>query len=284
MGVGCCAFLCACSLGADVPHRGEGAAPANSGVTLSGGAPLDAGTPVGMGEPPITDIKAGASGGASANATPGGADLGGAPDEGGLSDALGSAGSSQGDAAGDGGGDAGASAAGAASVAPPILFFSEVVEGSSSYKALEIAAQGRASLDGCKVETYFNGKTEGTVVATLSGVLEAGEVLTLCSSSLQEKLGAAVCQQVGNLTFNGDDALVVSCAGTSLDVFGQIGVDPGSAWGSGMNSTLDHTLRRACNVMSGSVPSLTDASVFDPSDQWQAFPVDTFDGLGKRGC
>ena len=276
--------MCACSLGADVPHRGDGAAPASSGVTLSGVAAPDGGSAIAPGDHPITDIKDSFSGGDSAIASPSGIDSGGAPDEGALGNVSGGTASSQGGAAADDGGEGGTSAAGAASGELPTLFFSEYVEGSSSYKALEIAAQRRSILDGCKVGTYFNGKAEGTVVATLSGVLEAGQVLTLCSSSLQEKLGAAVCQQVGNLTFNGDDALVVSCDGTILDVFGQIGVDPGSAWGTGMNSTLDHTLRRACSVLGGKLPSATDTTAFDPSEEWQAFPVDTFDGLGKRGC
>lgn len=165
-------------------------------------------------------------------------------------------------------------------VNPPELWFSEYVEGSSSNKALEIAARTRSVLDGCKVSSYFNGKTEATVVASLSGMLEAGQVLTLCSSSLKEQL-AETCNQVGNLIFNGDDAVILSCNGAILDVIGQIGVDPGLAWGSDSSGTADHTLRRKCTIPSGD-PVATDA--FDPNAEWQTFPVDTFDGLGSLGC
>ncbi|MES1175245.1 MAG: hypothetical protein ABUL62_13060 [Myxococcales bacterium] len=268
----------------------------SSGVMLSGVGAPDADAALGTGDDSlITDIKDGFGGDASA--IPGGIDSGGAPDE--STGGIGGAASNGGGAAGAGGsggkgtahagssaggtsgaGHGGASAAGSANTPPPTLYFSEYVEGSSAYKALEIAAQKRSVLDGCKVGTYFNGKTEATVVATLSGVLEAGQVLTLCSSALQEKLGAR-CKQVGNLTFNGDDVVAVSCDGKILDAIGQVGVDPGTGWGSAANSTLDHTLRRKCTVTSGDA---IETNAFDPSGEWSAFPVDTFDGLGTRGC
>jgi hypothetical protein len=160
------------------------------------------------------------------------------------------------------------------------LFFSEYVEGSSSYKALEITAQRQSVLDDCKVGAYFNGNPEASVIATLSGTLAAGQTLTLCTSTLKDKLGA-VCNQVGRLTFNGNDAVAISCDGKLLDVIGQIGVDPGTAWGTGTNTTVDHTLRRTCRVTSGDSNGL---DAFQPSGEWQAFPIDTFSGLGSRGC
>ncbi len=48
----------------------------------------------------------------------------------------------------------------------------------------------------------------------------------------------------GNLVFNGDDALVLYRGSEIVDSFGQVGVDPGTAWVSGGVSTLDMTLRR----------------------------------------
>ena len=282
--------LGACGLSTDVPHASDNASPIGSGVMLSGVGAPDAGAAVGSGDDTlITDIDDGS--GSAASASAGGTDSGGAHESAG---GIGGAATEEGGAAGAGGegesagggaphGGAGGAAHGgsAGAASPPTLYFSEYVEGSSSYKALEITAQKRSTLDGCKVGTYFNGKAEATVVATLSGVLEAGQVLTLCSSSLQTKLGAVLCKQVGNLTFNGDDAIAVSCDGKILDVIGQIGVDPGTAWGAGPTTTADHTLRRKCAVSSGDANG---GNAFDPSVEWQAFPVDTFNGLGVRGC
>jgi len=284
-------WLAGCSLDSDLPGRNGSAAPVNAGVTLSGAGvrdEIDAATGYGEGSR-ITDIRDSSSGGsdngsrpASADGMPGGTDSGGgAFDEG--AGGIGGA-ASDGSGVAGAGGDAGSNAHEGnpdhPAKQPPALWFSEYVEGSSSNKALELTARTRTILDGCKVGTYFNGKTEATVVATLSGTLEAGQVLTVCTSSLQEKL-KAICNQVGNLTFNGDDVVAVSCDGTILDVIGQIGVDPGDAWGSGLNTTVDHTLRRKCSVQNGDAVG-TDA--FNPSLEWQSFPIDTFDGLGRRGC
>ena len=297
--------VAACNLDPGLPGRNGNAAPVNSAVTLSGAGAPDNSDAVGSGEGSrITDIKLdhGQEGSprASADCTLGGADSGGAFDEstdhtggtaatgaGGRPGVGGRAGAGAGGRAGaDGAGgtladdSASGGAAGSSATDPIALWFSEYIEGSSSNKALEITAQARSGLDGCKVGTYFNGKTEATVVATLSGVLEAGQVLTLCTSSLKEKLGA-VCTQVGNLTFNGDDAVSLSCDGTLMDVIGQVGVDPGDAWGSATNSTAEHTLRRKCSVQTG---DRLPADAFDPGLEWQAFPIDTFDGLGAPGC
>jgi len=259
-----------CGLEADLPSRSGGAAPVNTAVTVSGagaGDAADAG--VGYGESArITDLRAPEPAGGTTSTRSSAAGAGGKVDSGGSTNSNGES------------GDAGSGGTSNEITELPVLWFSEYVEGSSSNKALEISARAHANLDGCKVSTYFNGKTEATVVASLSGTLEAGQVLTLCTSTLKEKL-ADGCNQVGNLTFNGDDAIALSCDAQILDVIGQIGVDPGAAWGSELNSTADHTLRRQCTVPSGDPQG---ADEFDPSVEWQALPIDTFDGLGARGC
>lgn len=298
-------WLVGCGLEADLPSRNSGPAPMNSAVTLSGaGARDDADAGYGASSR-ITDIRTDDGSARAADAQSGGTDRGGAFNQGagnaggaaslvsGAAGAGGKVSQSTSKSASGGGSNGGASNAGTGNAAagsggsvtsavsqPPTLWFSEYVEGSSSNKALELTALTRSSLEGCKVSAYFNGKTEPTVVASLSGTLEAGQVLTLCSSALKDKL-ADRCNQVGNLTFNGDDAVALSCNGTILDLIGEIGVDPGDAWGDEMNSTAEHTLRRKCTVRAGE-PLSTGA--FEPSLQWQAFPADSFDGLGTLGC
>jgi hypothetical protein len=281
--------LAACGLGSDVSvPNASPTAPLNSAATLSGagafGVDRDAAT--GSGDDSVISDLGGDSGNSDEASLPGGS---GGIDSGGASGSAGGIGgatsSNRGGAAAAGGSASGAggsasAGSGGASNPPTTLFFSEYVEGSSSNKALEISAFRRSVLDGCKVGAYFNGKKEATVIASLSGSLEAGQVLTLCTSTLKTQLGA-VCEQVGNLTFNGDDAVALSCDGKLLDVIGQIGVDPGLAWGSATISTADHTLRRKCSVTVGDADGL---DAFDPSGQWQALPADTFSGLGSRGC
>src|SRR5450432_1591020 len=267
--------LAACGLGSDLSAPSAPALPANGGATLSGtsGAANDAGVTEFGDDSVIASVDGGYSEGSAAG-TPGGIDSGGASSR--SAGGIGGVTSTRGGAAGAGGmgapnGRGGAAAAAGSSAMPsppPTIFFSEYVEGSSSNKALEIVAEQRSVLDGCKVGAYFNGQGAASVVATLNGTLEAGHVLTLCTSTLKAKLGS-VCDQIGRLTFNGNDAVAISCDGKILDVLGQIGVDPGAAWGTGSSSTLNHTLRRKCSVTRGDPSGL---DTFDPTLEWAGFP------------
>jgi hypothetical protein len=159
------------------------------------------------------------------------------------------------------------------------VFFSEYVEGSSSYKALELTAREDSTLTGCRLVTYFNGATMGTGIA-LDGALAAGSTYVLCSSALGPQL-ESVCTRTTNLTFNGDDVVALECGGTALDVIGQVGVDPGDAWTSAEASTLNQTLRRLCTASLGDRDG---SDAFDPAAEWAALTVDTFDGLGAADC
>ena len=58
----------------------------------------------------------------------------------------------------------------------------------------------------------------------------------------------------GRISWNGDDAIVLrkgGASGTVVDVIGQIGIDPGTEWGTGLTSTADNTLRRKAAVIAG---------------------------------
>jgi hypothetical protein len=155
--------------------------------------------------------------------------------------------------------------------------FTEYVEGTGSSKALELYALTASSLEGCELETYFNGKLEPARLA-LHGEIPAGETYVLCSSALASAQ-PPLCDRSTNLTFNGDDALALRCGGQLLDVIGQIGVDPGAAWGEG--ATADHTLRRHCDVSSG---SSSGSEPFEPAEEWSSFGPDLFEDLGLRVC
>jgi hypothetical protein len=258
--------------------RPDGAAGApdvtGSGGRGAGGVPGGAaGTPAGQGGTSGTVASAGHGGRASS----GGANTAGrASDPGGASATSGAGGAGE---AGGAGAEAGtAGTGGTAPVAPGTLFFSEYVEGSSSYKALELFAMVRVSLSGCELQTYSNGAPAPSSHIELEGELEAGEVSVLCTSSLAE-LGAA-CNRSVNLNFNGNDAIALACGGVLLDAIGVFGADPGTAWEGGGASTLNQTLRRRC----ASVPDVDGTDAFDPSVQWLALPTDTFAGLGDPAC
>ncbi|MFO0684365.1 MAG: hypothetical protein U0234_20095 [Sandaracinus sp.] len=186
----------------------------------------------------------------------------------------------------DAGTDAGADAGSDAAVTPPrgSVYFSEYIEGTSNNKALEVYNGTGADLDmsTCTIREYINGSSTAGAMLALSGTLIAGDVLTICNSNASTiPMSSCDVRAGGVMQFNGNDALELVCGGVTLDVIGQIGMDPMPEWGAGLTSTQDNTLRRRCSVTSGD-PIGTDA--FDPASEWDGFPTDTFDGLGARGC
>jgi predicted extracellular nuclease len=158
-------------------------------------------------------------------------------------------------------------------------FFTEYVEGSSFNKAIEVYNPGPSAIDlsGYTILIYFNGSsTAGSTIALPVVMLAANDVWVVVNNQGVAGLLALGDQQSSSLNFNGDDAVVLrrNSDNAVMDAFGQIGFDPGTAWGSGMTSTVDHTLRR----FQAPDPIGTDA--FDPALQWEGFPIDTFNGLG----
>jgi hypothetical protein len=78
---------------------------------------------------------------------------------------------------------------------------------------------------------------------------------------------------------SGNDAWDLYCDGTVLDVFGKIGEDPGSEWGSGLCSTADNTLTRKANVSTGDIVG---TDVFDPAIEWDCYATDSFTYIGSH--
>jgi hypothetical protein len=271
-------------VGASAPRGGTGEPARGGGKSIGeGGDPGEAGG--GDAEPTTNGGGGGAAGmlgtGGIAGERVSVGGLGGSRSGagGGGRSGAGSGGRAQGGAPGAGraGGGAGGAASGAGATVHA-LSFSEYVEGSSSYKALEILASEASTLAGCRLVTYFNGSASGSGIA-LDGALAQGAVTTLCSTALAALLGAP-CARATNLTFNGDDAVALECDGALLDVIGQIGVDPGDAWGEASASTLNQTLRRRC----GTATDANGSDAFVPSRDWVALPSDTFEGLGVAEC
>lgn len=163
------------------------------------------------------------------------------------------------------------------------LFFSEYVEGSSFNKALEIHNTTGAAIDLAAgvytLERYNNGSSSASATIDLTGVVADGDVFVIAHPDADPDILAEADQQSLDVSFNGDDAVVLKADGAILDVIGQVGTDPGSEWGSGDTSTQDNTLRRLSHIVAGDTnPSDT----FDPALEWAGFPENTFDGLGAH--
>jgi len=161
------------------------------------------------------------------------------------------------------------------------LFFSEYVEGTSNNKALEIYNGTTATVNlgtaGYSVQMFFNGSASAGLTINLSGSVASGDVYVLAHSAANAAILAQADQTNGAGWFNGDDAVVLRRGATVVDVIGQIGVDPGTEWGTGLTSTADNTLRRKSSVSAGDANG---GDAFDPAVEWDGFATDMFDGLG----
>lgn len=172
---------------------------------------------------------------------------------------------------------------GVSSMATADLLISEYVEGSGNNKALEFYNPGETaiSLDGYRVDFYFNGSTSSGRSISLAGEVAPGAVHVLAHESGEPALQAAANQRGSGSWYNGDDAIVLrGPSGEILDSIGQLGVDPGSAWGSGQTQTADRTLTRRASVRIG---DRNPSDAFDPASEWQGYAANTFAHLGQYG-
>ncbi len=85
--------------------------------------------------------------------------------------------------------------------------------------------------------------------------------------------------------FNGNDAITLEpIGGFPVDIFGQVGFDPGASWtdSEGNYWTKDHTLIRKASIVTGEInPQI---SFFDPTLEWDSLPANTFVNLGNHDC
>lgn len=173
----------------------------------------------------------------------------------------------------------------ASALAQTDVLISEYVEGTSNNKVIELFNPTGASIDlvagQYKLLVYFNGAVTAGSTINLSGVLASGGKWVVSHTLASAGILALANQTSASLSFNGDDAVVLvkGAGNTIVDAFGQVGLDPGTEWGTGLVSTADNTLRRKPLVCDGD----TNASdTFDPSIQWDGYAVDTIDGLGQH--
>lgn len=172
------------------------------------------------------------------------------------------------------------------------LFISEYVEGSSNNKAIEIYNNSGATADLTlyRLVRYNNGSTTASdtlELADVASTLATGDLIVIANpSAAQEILDLASI--TSEITFyNGDDALRLYKEDQLIDEFGEVGVDPGSAWdvagGSGVTdggATAEFTLVRKSSIMTGNPVPLASFGT-DPTDsEWVVSAQDDFSNLG----
>ncbi len=165
------------------------------------------------------------------------------------------------------------------------LFISDIYEGSSNNKAIEIYNGTGAYIDlatgGYDLQMFFNGSNTAGLTIPLTGTVANGDVYVVAHGSSSAVILAQTDQTTPPATnwYNGDDAVVLRRGTTIIDVIGQIGFDPGNEWGTGLVSTENNTLRRKSTIIQGDGDG-TDA--FDPSVEWDGYAQDNIADLGSH--
>jgi hypothetical protein len=189
------------------------------------------------------------------------------------------------------------------------LFFSEYCEGSSQNKALEIYNPTLLPIDLSQyvIKRYSNGSITAMESLTLSGTIPASQTIVVTNGQLDSTGGFGYCDttlyNLGQLHcpgtyptpmyFNGDDAMTLErLNGTTVDLIGEVGVDPGSGWtddatanytdaNGGTYYTTDQTLIRKHGVLHG----VTDNPAgFNATLEWDSLPINTWTDLGHHLC
>lgn len=168
------------------------------------------------------------------------------------------------------------------------LFISEYLEGSSNNKCIELfnGTENPINLATYSLEIYFNGSTNVGTNIPLNGTIEANEVFFICHTLAEENLASVAHLTNSQLNFNGDDAIVLTKAGTPIDIFGNIGCDPGAAFTADSHATANQTLIRRANVFQGIATDPDNTVCEFPTlvAEWQSLPQNTSDlGLHNFG-
>ena len=180
------------------------------------------------------------------------------------------------------------------------LFFSEVAEGSSNNKYIEIynGDVEEVDLNQYSISTCSNGCDEPGVwdypnnVTFEPGVtVNPGDVYVVCHGSAEEPI-LFECDQFFTYLSNGDDVMALTqvSSGAVLDVVGLVGEDPGDGWEvAGIpNATKDHTLVRKSSVDSGNPLWLDNPETGDTgsagtnadNSEWVVLDQDMWEYLG----
>ena len=165
------------------------------------------------------------------------------------------------------------------------LFFSEYIEGSSYNKSIEIYNGTGAAVDLSyyTVNLYSNGSSTPSSTLALNGTLANNGVYVIANS----QAGSAI-QSVADITsavanYNGDDALALwnEITASYSDIFGCIGHDPGTVWGTDPYVTAEKTLVRKSSVSAG--VTINPQTGFPTlATEWDSYAQDTFSYLGSH--
>lgn len=158
------------------------------------------------------------------------------------------------------------------------LFFSQYVDGSANNKAVQIynPTQSTIDLSQYQILQCINGGPT-TSVFNLSGMLQPGHVYVAANSAAGSAVLGAANSTSGFFNFDGNDALALIHNTDTIDIIGELRVDPGAnGWAVDTGTTVNHTLIRSRYFYNG------DVNWSSAVRGWKAYPNDMFDSLSSH--
>jgi hypothetical protein len=156
------------------------------------------------------------------------------------------------------------------------LFFGQYVEGSGSNKALQIYNPTSVPIDlgvYSIVESVNGGAT--MTAYSLSGTIAPQGVYVIANPNASTGILSVANATSSFINFDGTDALALLHLTDTIDIIGQLYVNPGSVgWAVGAGSTVQQTLIRNYYDHAG------DTSWANAQLTWNVYPMDMIDSLG----
>lgn len=151
------------------------------------------------------------------------------------------------------------------SSAQAALLFSQYVDGNNNKKGLEIynPDPNTVNLAEYEIRQYPNGESTPNLTVKLTGSLSTQSKHLVGHSYLKTALGETV-NQVANLAFNGDDAIVLYHNGIAIDRFGRVGEQPANGWA---NISKGNSFKR--RVLTNTNSSIDPTTAFDLLTSWE---------------
>ena len=151
------------------------------------------------------------------------------------------------------------------SSAQAALLFSQYVDGNDNKKGLEIynPDPNTVNLAEYEIRQYPNGESTPNLTVKLTGSLSTQSKHLVGHSYLKTALGETV-NQVANLAFNGDDAIVLYHNGIAIDRFGRVGEQPANGWA---NISKGNSFKR--RVLTNTNSSIDSTTAFDLLASWE---------------
>ena len=156
------------------------------------------------------------------------------------------------------------------------LFFGQYIEGTGNNKAVQVFNPTAVPIDLSVYSILIsaNGGTNMTVYP-LSGSIGPNGVFTVANPGAAGGILSVANATPSFLNFDGTDAVALLHNNDTIDVIGQLHVNPGvNGWAAGTGSTYQHTLIRGYYDHAG------DTSWTNAANTWYSFPVDMIDSVG----